>query len=381
MLLERLEIRDFRLIAHAVIDLAPGANLLVGENAQGKTSILEAVGLLAEGRSFRTSREADILPFSPTSQPATASVEARFQAAGSRHLLRVALQTDRKAIYLDGNPVRRLGDLWGQLNVVQFNPADLQLVQGPPAGRRALLDGILAMSNHGDLEVMQRFQRSLRQRNALLRGDRRPAGTEFDAYEEQMAHWGARLMVAREGLVREMSPSMVAHLMEVAGGQETLRITHEAGIARSGSTAQALEAGDVSALEEILREIWVESRQRDFDRATTGRGPQRADIALLLDGRDARSYASQGQARSLVLALRLAELDVLEARTGEPPILLLDDVLGELDRRRTSHFVKLLSRKGVQSLLTATDAAWVEGELPIAGRFRVEKGAVRPERR
>lgn len=381
MYIERLDIRNFRLVALAGIDLAPGANLFLGENAQGKTTILEAVSLLAGGRSFRTPRDGDMIPFSPPDGYTTTSVETRFRVGDQRRQLRVAIQPDRKAIFLDNQPVRRLGDLWGNLNVVLFNPADLQLVQGPPAGRRSLLDGILAMSNHYDLEVMQNFQRALKQRNALLRSERRPADNQLEAYEEQMARWGARLILAREALVRDLAPRMATHLLEVAGGRDTLRVAHEVGIARTTAVAAALESADIAALETILREIWHESRGRDFERASTGRGPQRADIAFHLDNHDARNYASQGQARSLVLALRLAELEVLEARTGNPPVLLLDDVLGELDRRRTGHFVKLLSRKGVQSLLTATDAAWVEGELPIAARFQVEAGEVRPVRR
>lgn len=376
MILERLDIRNFRMLSTVSIELASGANLFLGENAQGKTTILEAVAFLAGGRSFRTTRDGDVIPFNPPDGYTTTSVEARFRSGDQRHQLRVAIQPDRKAIYLDNQPVRRLGDLWGCLNVVLFNPSDLQLVQGPPAGRRSLLDGILAMSNHHDLKVMQNFQRALKQRNALLRSDQRPAESELASYEDQMARWGARLMIARELLVKEIAPRMAAHLLEVAGGRDTLRLVHEPGIARTGSVDEALEQQDTPVLEGILRDIWQESRWRDFERASTNRGPQRADLALHIDKRDARQYASQGQCRSLVLALRLAELDVLEARTDQPPILLLDDVLGELDRRRTSHFVKLLSRKGVQSLLTATDAAWVEGELPIAARFNVEAGKV-----
>lgn len=377
MELKRLSLRHFRLIREADIALAPGANLLLGENAQGKTTVLEAVALLAEGRSFRTTRDRDLI--SVAEPAAITSAEARFSARGGEHDLRAALQPDNKVIFLDGKQVRRLGDLWGILNVVVFNPGDLGLVLGPPAGRRGLLDGILAMTSRPDLVVMQDYQRALRHRNALLREPHRPPDTQLAVQEEQLALHGARLMLARHRLVADFGPIVSRQLSELAGGRETLRVRHESGWPRSAGIDKLL---DQEPAEDILRarlvRLWEESRDGDWDRCYTLNGPHRADLGLTVEGRDARGFASQGQARSIVLALRLAELDLLETRCGEPPVLLLDDVLGELDRRRTAHFVRLLARKGVQSLLTATDAAWLESELPIAARFEVHEGSIKP---
>lgn len=376
MQLERLELRNFRLVGEADIPLAPGANLFLGENAQGKTTLLEAVALLAEGRSFRTTRDRDLL--SAQAVGGLTTVEARFSARGGRHHLRAALQPEGKVIYLDGKQVRRLGDLWGILNVVVFNPGDLSLILGPPAGRRGLLDGILAMSSRADLAVMQDYQRALRHRNALLREARRAPDAQFAVHEEQLALHGARLMLARHRLVGELAPLVSNQLAELAGGRDELQVVHESGWPKAAEINGLLEGDDGDALRGRLVDLWEKGREADWERCYTRNGPHRADIGLVIDGRDARGFASQGQARSIVLALRLAELDLLEARCGEPPVLLLDDVLGELDRRRTSHFVRLLSRKGVQSLLTATDAAWLESELPIAARFEVHGGRVSP---
>lgn len=378
MQIETLRVADFRLVRDARLELAAGANLFVGENAQGKTTLLEAVALLATGRSFRTHRDRELLPHSPADGYTFTMAECRFLSRHGRSAARVVLSGETRSHFIDGQPLRRLADLWGLLNVVVFDPADLQLVQGAPAMRRALLDSLLAMSSRADLDTMQRYARALRQRNALLRSSDRPRDTELESYEDQMAVHGARLLQAREELAGELGKAAVEHLSQLTGGSESLVLTHECGWPKSAGrpSAEEIRAGG-SVLAEKLRSLWRADRQADWERAQTRHGPHRADCGLLLNGREARLYASQGQSRSIALALKLAELDVIEARCGEAPVLLLDDVLGELDRRRTQHFVRLLARRGIQSLLTATDAAMLEEHLPIAARFDVAAGAVR----
>lgn len=374
--IERLAIRDFRLVRGAELDLSPGANLFVGENAQGKTTILEAVSYLARGRSFRTARDKECLASIGAGAAGVASAEARFLRHGSRRLVRAAITPSGKTFWLDGKPLRTVGELWGVLPIVTFLPDDLELVRGVPTVRRSLLDALLAQVDPTGLAAMQSYGAALRQRNALIR-DRAPAA-QLDAWEAQMAQWAAKLLPRRQRLVVRLAECVAHQVQILSRGTEAVTVTHDTGWP-ADSEIQKLTVAEAktSALEEPLAAAWRDARAGDHDRLYTRHGPHRGDLVLRINGRDARVYASQGQARTLALALRLAERELLEQITGEPPVLVLDDVLGELDRQRSEHFIRLLSRDGVQSLLTATDAAPLEAELPIGARFHVAGGTVR----
>lgn len=374
--IERLCLRDFRLVRSADIDLSPGANLFVGENAQGKTTVLEAVSYLARGRSFRTARDRECIASTDDVPAPVASAEARFSRHGTRRLVRAAITPSGKTFWLDGKQLRTVGELWGVLPIVMFLPDDLELVRGAPSERRLLLDALLAQVDPTGLAAMQNFNAALKQRNVLIR-DRAP-GAQFDAWEAQMAHWAARLLPRRQRLVERLAQSVEQHVQVLSRGAERVAVTHDTGWpAASPIPALVASESKASALEEPLARAWREARDGDQDRLYTRHGPHRGDLVLRINTRDARVYASQGQARTLALALRLAERELLEQITGEPPVLVLDDVLGELDRQRSEHFIRLLSRDGVQSLLTATDAAPLEAELPIGARFNVTGGTLR----
>ncbi|CAN5239527.1 DNA replication/repair protein RecF [soil metagenome] len=375
MNLESLAIENFRLLRRVKVELAEGANLFIGENAQGKTTILEAVSCLARGRSFRTTRDREMIA---RNTEGVTSAEGRWSARGTRHAVRVAITPQGKSFWLDGKPMRRLGDLWGRVNVVTFVPEDLELVRGGPAERRALVDSLLAQSSAHNLATMQRYKTALGHRNAMLRSGN-SGGAQFDAYEAQMADYGAQFLAARDALLSDFIPVAMEQLIKLTGGSEEFVLRHEAGWPASAKFYDAASADKPPDAEQLAR-WWRDNRAADGDRGFTQHGPHRADIALMLDGQDARSFASQGQTRTIALSLRLAERAMIEKLSGEPPVLLLDDVLGELDKRRSQLFVRLLSQPGVQSLLTATDAAALESELPIAARFNVRAGEVSPIR-
>lgn len=382
MLIEHLSLEHFRLV-QAKIDLAPGANLFVGENAQGKTTILEAVSYLSTGRSFRTSRDREVLPHRKANDDLIsryAAAECRFESRGIHNTIRTAIIPTGKSFWANGKNMPKLGDLWGLLNVVIFVPSDVEMVMGGPAGRRALLGALLARTSKFDLEAMQSYANALRQRNALLKSDRRVSPTEYEAYEAQMAEHGTQMLMARQRMVEELAPIAQAQIREFTGGRDRFEMEHESGWPKgSGLTAQMLLEGSqgIEGIRERLRYFWARDRGGDERRGFTEHGPHRGDISLLLNGQDARSYSSQGQARTIVLAIRLAEMEMLERLTGETPVLLLDDVLGELDAKRASRFMQVLQRQGIQSLLTATDATAIEAELPVGARFKVKEGRVK----
>lgn len=381
MRLERLEMEDFRLVHRATMELAPGANLFIGENAQGKTTILEAVSYLATGRSFRTSKDRECIRMADSEERMAtfAAAETTFVAHNTERRARITLAAKNKSYWLDGKALKRLGDLWGTLNTVTFAPTDIQLVQGSPTQRREYLGALLARTSKLDLQNMQAYAVALRNRNALLRLNRTAPPGQYEAYEEQMAKYGALLLRGRERLVRLLRPLIAERINELTDRTDRLTIRHEIGWPETASleVEEILEEGPTfNRAVEKMRYLWARDRQADMRRGHTEHGPQRGDLALLINGFEARGRASQGQARSLALALRFAELDLLEKRTGDSPVLLLDDVLGELDQRRANYFIDLLERRGTQSLITATDATTIGSRLTFGRRFHVRGGTV-----
>ncbi|MDX1972002.1 MAG: DNA replication and repair protein RecF [Candidatus Sumerlaeia bacterium] len=372
MTLQRLQIEQFRLLNSLEISLAPGVNLFVGPNAQGKTSILEAVHYLSVGRSFRTTRDAECRSLGSTSDAVT-SVTGSFGDSGTGlETLRFAYAKPRKHFWLNGHPVKTLSELWGKFTTVLFEPADLHLLQGPPANRRAFLDRLLGQLRPQTLLLQKRYAEALNHRNALLK---RHGATvpEFDAYEAQMAEYGLALYQERRRCVDALSLLAGEFLPEIAPENHTLAITYEPGFsAKLGEIPEEKE----SAVE-WLRRVWREKRSSDAERATTTEGFHRDDFSLLLNAKDARIYGSQGEVRTCTLTLRLAELELLSRESSGLPLLLLDDLLGELDRDRSARFLSLVAARRVQTLITATNAQAIETQLPVEARFVVEAGQLR----
>jgi DNA replication and repair protein RecF len=230
------------------------------------------------------------------------------------------------------------------------------------------------------LEILKGYDRALRQRNAALRAT--PLSfAEIAAWEAQMAIHAVPLLHLQRGVLVELQPAVATHLDGLAAG-EPLTMQLESGWSSKSAVASAIAEGQLPSdteLQGLMRDRWAERRGADIERGHTQEGPHRADLALQLQGRDARLYGSQGQTRSIALALRFAESTLTEKAAGEPPILLLDDILGELDRHRAAYFVRMLSRVGHQAILTATDAAPIQAELPIARRFKVSRGIILSE--
>jgi len=345
MKLHQLRIENFRRIGSLVLEPRAGLTLISGANAQGKTSILEAISYLSTGRSFRTSRDRECLPLD-SEEAICARAEAGFTRADVRHTLAIAIERNRKTVWLDDKPVRTLSQLLGSLCTVVFTPDDIELPRGAPALRRAFLDLLVAQTSPGAVVALTEYDRALRERNALLRSRNRATPGEFEAFESLMATHGAAIMDARRVAAADLVLA-ASHPMDRLGqGGETISISYEV----SAPIDDAEPEGS-------LRRIWKEQRHGDIEAGTTRSGPHRDDIAIALAGKDARRYASQGQCRSIALVLRLAEARLLADRLGEPPLLLLDDVLGELDEGRTRRFLAEITGAGMQAILAVTDSA------------------------
>ena len=346
MRLVSLSLRNYRNYARLDLELSPRLNVFLGKNAQGKTNLLEAVSLLALSSSQRARRESELV--------GKLGGEARIEAVAESHGRQVEMaikltvivgEADRtsKTIRIDGQ-ARRAVDLPGELRATVFWPEDLNLVKGGPEHRRRFLNQMLVQVEKGYGRALAGYRRVLDQRNSLLK--RVAAGFEplaaLDVWDEELARHGELILRARRAAASQLGP--------LAAGN------HEA-IAAGEAFDLAYESPDLPLAQQL-----AVSRSEDLRRGSTSVGPHRDDLRIEVGGADARSFASQGQQRSAVVSLKLAEADLVEARSGERPILLLDDVLSELDGDRR---VALLARVGDrgQVIVTSVEAEPFPAEL------------------
>lgn len=367
MLLTRIALANVRNYAELLFEPAPGLNVLVGANAQGKSNLLEAIALLGTGKSFRTARDGEIVRTGTRDAQVLGNARLR---AGELRLsceLAVAGGRTRKRYTVNGEPVRYAGFL-GRARVVTFVPEDLALVGGPPALRRALLNAALAQERPAYYAALARYARYLLQRNALLRTEAAPPDELLDAYDEGLAGAGAELMLARGAFVRELAAEAIAVHASWVGDDPAA--SFDVRYAPNAPLDPAAERADLAA---SLVARFAAHRAVDRLRRLTLVGPHRDDLILSLGGRALATYGSQGQRRTAVLALKVAEYRVMHARSGEAPLLLLDDVLSELDDVRRRAFLGGVA--GVQqAFLTTTH------EIPdlVAGAaYRVHDATLR----
>ena len=367
MLLTRMTVQNFRNYEALELEFAPGLSVFTGRNAQGKTNILEAIHVLCTGRSHRTPRDKEmILHDQEMIFAERAYISATCRQRDGDHEIEVALtHRGRKAVRVNGSSITRLGDLMGHMNAVMFSPEDLNLIKDGPAWRRRFMDMTLSQVKGGYFFTLQQYQRALMQRNELLKLiGREGRGEEtMEIWELQLAQAGAALTLQR----REFAEFLSENARDIHGrltqGQEVLEITYESSL--SGSR-QEREAQLLEALER--------NRQRDIRFGSTSAGPHRDDLAVRINGADARTDASQGQRRTAVLAMKLAELKLMEDMSGEAPLLLLDDVFSELDGSRRDMLQEYIGR--VQTFITCVDLeslALREGQVR---KFVVENGKI-----
>lgn len=364
MKVTRLGLHDFRNYGRLVLDFDDGVHIFVGENAQGKTNLLESLYLLATGRSYRTSKEEDLIRWG---QP-TASISACIQReTGSSANLVVRYKVDGpRHIEVDGQTLLRLADLFGTVTAVLFSPEDLNLVKGGPQERRRFLDLALAQVSPSYRAHLLQFHKILRQRNAVLKlaQERRLSPGELDVWDGQISVAGARVMAKRFLALRELSSRCAEAQQEITGGRETMFLSYEPGVASDlRSNAQEIVANvregglGISSLTDAFAELISRSlalrRQAEIARGQTLVGPQRDDVALFVNQVDLRVFGSQGQQRTGALACKLAELSWMKAESGEYPLLLLDDVMSELDAERRRRLVACIPPE-VQLFVTTT---------------------------
>jgi DNA replication and repair protein RecF len=374
VLVRSLTIREVRNLAPATLSPAPRFNVFIGDNGQGKTNLLEALYVVCALRSFRTGRLAEILRLGA----AEAQIAATIQRVDMEQKLAVAVRERAKVVRLDGKAVRPLSKYFGSFNAVLFAPEDLQAPRGSPKGRRRFLDRSVFNLGPDYLVDVQRYEKALRSRNAVLRDSGAAARRAdlLEVYDHQIGTLGARLVRRRAEFLTRLEPRFHAAFEAItrAGLRAGLRYEPSVGEADSGQPGLAEAGGEVSIAREIEARL-REERPRDLARGATSSGPHRDDLTFLLDGQPAQRYASQGQLRALVLAWKTAEIELLSAAHGEAPVFLLDDVSSELDAARNAYLFDFLAASESQCFITTTHPKHVLLERDRVD-FEVRSGSV-----
>jgi DNA replication and repair protein RecF len=354
--LVHLRLRDFRNYARLDADFAPGFHLLLGDNAQGKTNIIEAIYLLATLRSFRGVGGAQMVRHGQKGYFAGAAVMSQ---AG--HEIKMYWSPAERKLSLDSQPVRKLGDYLGTLRAVVFCTEDLQLIKGTARLRRRFMDLLLTQTHPVYLPLLQRYAAALRSRNALLK-QHAPDETALEGFTRQLVDAGRQLMKFRRELLPQIAPLARAAYGRVARNAEELALDYQPSVREDF----ALELARNRAREKVFRSTII--------------GPHRDELLLHLDGKSAAKYASEGQKRSIAIALKMIQAEYLSTVHGAPPILLIDDVMGELDAKRRAAFVPLLNQVQTarsQVFMTCTEENWPRELGRDLQRWEVKAGAVR----
>lgn len=339
MRVDRITCTQWRNLADQTIAFSPGVNLLVGENGQGKTNVLEAIQFFKFGRSFRTHRDAELVRFG--ADFARVEVAGTFDAGDADTFAASIEAGGQKRIKVSGKEVERIADLVGRYPCVLFGPGDLAIVSDEPAQRRRFIDSVGSMTDPAYIRVAREYQRILKQRNAALKS--RASEYELNIWTEQITTAGAELIERRVALVAALEARVGAHARDLESRYE-LKMRYECSILReAGQMAAGLEAGEAPpALADVFAVKLGALEQEERRRQTTMAGPHRDDVALELDGKDLRRYGSQGQRRLFAILLKLSEMSHLEAELGERCVLLLDDVFSEFDSDITARLQRLL---------------------------------------
>jgi DNA replication and repair protein RecF len=335
--LAHLRLRDFRNYTRLDADFAPGFHLLLGDNAQGKTNILEAVYLMATLRSFRGVGGAQMIRHGQKGYFVGGNVTGQ-----GEHEVKIYWSARERKLALDGQPVKRLGDYLGTLRAVVFCTEDLHLVKGTARARRRFLDLLLAQTQPGYLPLLQRYLRAVRARNALLK-HRSTDEAALDSFSQELVKLGNEIIRARRELAPKFSPLARLAYRRISNDAEELRIEYQPSVKKDFAVELA------------------QSRNRERTYHSTLVGPHRDDLQLLLNEKSVAQFGSEGQKRTLAIALKMAQAEYLTGIHGSAPVLLIDDVMGELDVKRRSGFLPLLEqarKTSGQVFMTATEENW-----------------------
>lgn len=357
MAVQALHLEGFRNLQSVVFRPGPHLNVIYGDNGQGKTSVLEAVYYLANLKSFRTSRQEDLIQAGQSE----ARLVANLEQSGSRHRLEIRMSSSGREKWLNGKVPRNNGDIYALLRPILFAPEHVSLVSGSPGPRRDMLDRAIFTGDPAYVGLVLEYGRVLRQRNRLLKEEK---WSLLEPWTQALIDHGARIRQHRNDYVNLLKPFFLQSYDEIAQKKE-------------GADLVVGEAKTYENLQQDLKDQLSRQVNQERRMGTSLAGPHRDDVSFILGEKPARSYASQGQQRSLILAFKMAQTRLLEEQTGQRPLVLLDDMTSELDSAREQQLIRFLQDSGGQVVITTTDHRQYQSiDATAVQFFRMEQGVL-----
>ena len=374
MKIKSLKLLYFRNYLSTNIDAHPSLNVLVGNNANGKTNIIESIFCLALGKSYRTKSDSECIMFGETATAMSCIVNKNDKDLD----IMLGINNKGKSAKIAGIKKTKLTDFVGELNVVLFSPEDLQIVKGSPSLRREFMNREFYQFSRIYHKYYLMYQHLLKQRNSYLKDMRKNPKDELSlAYLEtltsQLAKVALYITKERVSFVQDISKLTYKNMLNISNGQETLKIKYKSSVLDALNIS---EINDESFTEENLTKVMMKKSFDDIMRGSTKIGPQHDDLEFYINDLDAKMYASQGQQRSIVLSLKLAEINYLKEKTGTYPVLLLDDVLSELDKNRQLKLLDAIN-ENVQTFITTPSISDIKEDLLKKAKvFNIENGNI-----
>ncbi len=359
MYIKDIELRDFRNYRDIKVSFGKNINIFIGSNAQGKTNLLEAIYMNSMARSFKTSRDRELVRFGED----FCRIKTTALAGEDEYVTEIAVNREgKKAVKINGCKIKKTSELLERIYIIIFSPEDLKIVKEGPEKRRRFMDRELCQIKTGYYMDLGNYRRALRQRNAFLKEDEIETSI-LDIWDMELAKYGSRITRERKRFLKKTDKISAELHGSISGGKEKLSLRYEQ---------------DSPEEEKEFLRILREERSDDIKNRNTSRGPHKDDFSIMADNIDLRKFGSQGQQRTAALSLKLSEIKIIEKETGERPILLLDDVLSELDNERQVYLINSLGEN--QLFITTADLSGkVVRQLPQGKIFKIKGGEIEIE--
>lgn len=363
MYFKEIEIRNFRNYEYCKESFHPSINIFIGENGQGKTSLAEALYIMCLGRSFRTQKDREMIRFGEETSVVRTTVFKNERNVRTEIILN---RNEKKTVKINGVRKKR-ADLAGHILVVEFSPDDLKILKEEPDKRRRFLNREISKLYPGYYEDLAIYTKILLQRNTLLKeGNTDPS--LLSVWNAELIKYGVKLIMRRESFIRRLNEISSRIHREITEGKEELSIGYDANVPFDE---------DPETIEKSFQEKMEAARDTDLLRGITSCGPHRDDLKVTINGIDVRRYGSQGQQRTAAIAIKLAEIQLMEEESGEKPVLILDDALSELDKSRQRYLIEALT--GTQIFLTAASVSReILEQFPDKKIFEISDGKILP---
>lgn len=336
MIIQSVELNNFRNYTEERADFCDGFNLVSGTNGQGKTNLAESIVFASFGFSPRSHQASELIKDGCTKSKVKIDIKKSYGVQSIEYII-----DDQKQFFINKNPIKKQSDLFGTLVSVYFSPKELEIVSGGPQERRDFMDNDISQLSGNYYNLVQRYNKVLSQRNKLLKGDHKQVIDQIDIWNEQLAGLAAPIIRTRKNFINKLVFPANDAIKYISKQTEEINLEY---LSVKGETTEEIKINILKALNDNL--------SKDMELGYTTIGPHRDDIKIELNGKDSKIYASQGQKRSIVLALKVAELKVFTQSLGEKPILVLDDVFSELDSSRQKKLYEALL--GYQVIMTGT---------------------------